>query len=69
MAALKNYRCLRCGHTECEVGQDYAMNWPGTRFTTVTCARCRCTEFFAAKPEELPSLFNLMNESPRPDIR
>ena len=69
MAVLNNYRCLRCGHTECEVGQDYAMNWPGTRFATVTCARCRCTEFFAAKADELPSLFNLMKESSRPDTR
>jgi predicted nucleic-acid-binding Zn-ribbon protein len=69
MPPLKNYQCPRCGHTECEVGQDYAMNWPGTRYTTVTCARCRCTEFFAAKPDELPALFSLMKEAPRPDVR
>ena len=69
MATLDNYRCLRCGHTACEVGQDYALNWQGTRFATVTCERCRWTEFFAAKPDDLPALFRQMGESARPDGR
>jgi hypothetical protein len=64
MTALTNYRCLQC-----EVGQDYAMNWEGTRFTTVTCTQCRSTEFFAAKRDELPTLFRLINESARSDDR
>jgi predicted nucleic-acid-binding Zn-ribbon protein len=60
MTTLEHYRCLRCGHTGCEIGRDFGLDWAGTRFATVTCTRCRHTEFFAAKPDELPALFDII---------
>jgi predicted nucleic-acid-binding Zn-ribbon protein len=62
MITPQNYRCVRCGHTACEINYDYAMNSAGTHFVTMTCARCRHTEFFAARTDELPSLLRLINE-------
>lgn len=67
MLPLDNYRCLRCGHTQCIVGQDDALDGADTPIARIICARCRSTEFFAAQLDELPALFRLINETARPD--
>lgn len=68
MSALRQYRCLRCDHTECSLGQDSANNWDGTRYTTVTCLRCRHTEFFAAEPDEIPVIFRNISQPGLPAV-
>jgi predicted nucleic-acid-binding Zn-ribbon protein len=62
-----NYRCLRCHHTQCSIGELHAAGgtWSkifdieGRKFTTVTCERCRHTEFFQADRNTLASIFDL----------
>ncbi len=67
MSAIRNYRCLRCQHTECDVGEVRAAGgfWSkvfdveGRKFTTVTCERCKLTEFYKADRSILGNLFDL----------
>ena len=65
--ALKSYRCPRCTNTDYEVGELRAAGgfWSkifdvqGSRFTTVTCTRCRRTELFKADTSLLGNIFDL----------
>lgn len=67
MSDLKNYRCSRCQHTACEAGEIYAAGGMWQRMldmelahlSTVTCKRCRHTEFFKADKDSLSSIFDL----------
>ena len=67
MAEGMNYKCIRCGHGECEIGSIYAAGgiWSkvfdveGRKFSTVTCARCKHTEFFRADRNALANIFDL----------
>ena len=62
-----NYRCPKCGHNQCEVGEIRAAGgfWSkifdveGQRFTNVVCTRCRYTEFFKADSSMLGNIFDL----------
>jgi hypothetical protein len=64
--AIHNYRCYRCGNTECVVGEIYAAGgfWSkvfdveGRHLSTVTCSRCKLTEFYQAKKSQLSNLFD-----------
>lgn len=67
MAELSNYKCLRCDYDRCDVGLIYAAGgfWSkifdveGRKFTTVTCERCKHTEFFKADKHTLENIFDL----------
>lgn len=62
-----HYHCFRCGHLDCELGTIHAAGgfWSkvfdveGRKFTTVTCTRCRHTEFFKADRKALANIFDL----------
>lgn len=62
-----SYTCPKCSATECETGQLHAAGgfWSkifdvqSRRFTTVTCARCRCTEIYKADTSMLGNIFDL----------
>jgi predicted nucleic-acid-binding Zn-ribbon protein len=67
MSNPTNYQCIRCKHGQCEVGQIYAAGgiWSkifdveGRKFSTVTCERCKHTEFFKAEMNTLHNIFDL----------
>ena len=65
-AGLK-YTCPKCSSTQCDVGEMRAAGgfWSkifdvqGSRFTAVTCHRCKYTEFFKAPTNMLGNIFDL----------
>ena len=72
MTNLRNYKCQRCGHNECEVGEIHAtiprpragiwtktVPFQGSHFSTVTCNRCKRTELFKVDRGSLASIFDL----------
>jgi hypothetical protein len=67
MAGLSNFKCLRCGHTRCEVGEIHVaggifsklFDVEGRKFTSVTCDHCKHTEFFKADRSMLGNIFDL----------
>lgn len=67
MDAPHNYRCPRCGSSQAKVGEMHVAGgfWSkifdveGRKFSTVTCARCRHTEFFEADKSTLANVFDL----------
>ena len=62
-----NYRCPKCGNSQCDTGQMRAAGgfWSkifdvqSRKFTSVTCTSCRYTEFYQAESSKLGSLFDL----------
>jgi len=54
---IENHSCLRCKHTQHEVGKIFAsggllsslMNYENREFTTVTCVKCKHTELYDAE--------------------
>ncbi len=67
MSIIRNYNCIRCKNRTCEVGEIRAAGgfWSkvfdveGRKFTTVSCARCKHTEFFKADQSSLSNIFDL----------
>lgn len=67
MSELTNFKCLRCQGTICEVGEMHVAGgyWSkvfdveGRKFTSVTCTRCKHTEFFKADHGSLGNIFDL----------
>lgn len=61
-----NYRCPKCGSNTCEVSEmrgaggffTKVFDVQSKRFTTVTCSRCRYTEFFKADSSMLGNIFD-----------
>jgi len=61
------YKCPKCNHTQCEVGEirvtggfwSKIFDVQGKRFSSVTCARCKYTEFFRAESSALGNIFDL----------
>ncbi len=68
MSELPRYQCPRCRSSECSVGEIYVAGgfWSkifdveGRHFSTVTCSRCKLTEFFQARKNRLSDLFDFM---------
>lgn len=62
-----NYRCPKCSHTAYATGEMRAAGgfWSkifdvqGARFSSVTCSRCKYTEFFKADSSMLGNIFDL----------
>jgi len=67
---LTGYRCPKCEHDVCEVAEMRAtgglltklFDIQNRRFSTVTCARCRYTEFYAADSSMLGNIFDFFVE-------
>ena len=61
------FTCPKCGHREYEVGQtrvsggaiSAVFDVENRKFSTVTCARCRYTEFYQSERGKLAELFDL----------
>ena len=61
-----DYRCPKCNETRHEIAEMRAtggffsklFNIQTQRYTTVTCERCRYTEFFAADSSKLGNIFD-----------
>ncbi len=66
MTLPTSYTCPKCGHSEHETGEIRAAGgfWSkifdvqGSRFSTVTCSRCRYTEIYKAETSKLGNLFD-----------
>jgi len=62
-----NFTCPKCGAHEYETGEIRAAGgfWSkifdvqGARYSSVTCLRCRYTEFFKADSSVLGNIFDL----------
>ena len=62
-----NYKCPKCGHTQCEIGEIRAAGgfWSkifdvqGQKFSSVACSRFRYTEFYKADTSMLGNIFDL----------
>ncbi|MES2623817.1 MAG: zinc ribbon domain-containing protein [Pseudomonadota bacterium] len=67
MTNFSSYKCLRCNHTECDIGEIHVAGgfWSkifdveGRKFSTVTCERCKHTELFKADKDSLSNIFDL----------
>ena len=67
---VSGFRCYRCDHDVCEVAEarmtggllSKLFDVQNRKFTTVTCARCRVTEFYAADSSLLGNIFDFMVE-------
>ncbi|MEZ5520393.1 MAG: zinc ribbon domain-containing protein [Dokdonella sp.] len=64
---MANFQCAKCGNTSYEVGEMHVaggllgklFDVEGRKFTSVTCTRCRLTEFYKADRSQLSSIFDL----------
>ena len=67
MSDSMRFRCIRCQGDTCRVGEMHVAGgfWSkvfdveGRKFSTVTCARCRHTEFYQADRSQLANIFDL----------
>ncbi len=65
--ASLNYCCPKCSGTSCDVGElrgaggfwSKIFDVQGARFSTVTCTRCKYTEFFKAPTSMIGNIFDL----------
>ncbi|UCC43806.1 MAG: zinc ribbon domain-containing protein [Candidatus Zixiibacteriota bacterium] len=63
---MLSYTCPKCSHNRYEIGEIRAAGgfWSkifdvqGKRFSSVTCTRCRYTEFFKADTSTLGNIFD-----------
>ncbi len=70
MANISNYKCSKCGNTECETDQFAAtgggfskfFDVQNKKFTTVTCTRCKYTELFKASTSALDNIFDFLTD-------
>jgi predicted nucleic-acid-binding Zn-ribbon protein len=61
------YRCTKCGNEQCETAEMRGADgfWSkifdvqGQRYSTVTCTRCKFTEFYKAPTSMLGNIFDL----------
>lgn len=68
MAGTQTFHCLRCQGTHHEVGEARIVGgfWSkvfdiqGRKFTTVTCTRCKHTEFFAEDRSVMSNVFDFL---------
>lgn len=66
MRSSSKYVCPKCGNRQYETGEMRAtggffskiFDVQNRKFTTVTCSRCRYTEFFAASSSKLGNIFD-----------
>jgi predicted nucleic-acid-binding Zn-ribbon protein len=62
-----NYKCPKCLNNNYEIGEirtaggfwSKIFDVQGQKFTAVTCAKCRYTEFFKADSSRLENIFDL----------
>ena len=62
-----NYRCAKCGNTDYEIGEIRVAGgfWSkifevaGSRYSAVTCTKCKYTEFYKAQSSMLGNIFDL----------
>jgi uncharacterized protein len=67
MSDLTQFQCIRCKGDMCNVGEMHVAGgfWSkvfdveGRKFSTVTCSRCRHTEFYQADRSQLANIFDL----------
>ena len=67
MTQIRNYECIRCRNKSYETGEmrvaggfwSKVFDVEGRKFTSVTCTRCKHTEFFQADKNTLGSIFDL----------
>lgn len=67
LGRTSNWRCVKCGHHEAEIGQSRqaggllsaAFDVETLRFTRVTCCRCGYTEFYRKPLSALAELLDL----------
>lgn len=66
VAGPARWRCGKCGHEHCELGEirvsggalSAVFDIEANRFTTVTCARCSHTELYRADRTTLAAVFD-----------
>jgi uncharacterized protein len=66
MADRIAYTCHRCGCNACSLGEaritggfwSKVFDIEGRKFSTITCKRCRHTEFFEADRNTLSNIFD-----------
>ena len=62
-----NFHCPKCSHRRCDVAEmrgaggfwSKIFDVQGQRYTTVTCERCRYTEFYKADTSMMGNIFDL----------
>ncbi|MBZ4683063.1 MAG: uncharacterized protein PWP46_176 [Fusobacteriaceae bacterium] len=67
---MTNYKCPKCGNTGYETdtvamtggGLSKIFDVQNKKFTTVTCTRCKYTEFFKAETSMLENIFDFFTD-------
>lgn len=60
------YVCAKCGNRQCEVGEirttgsflTKIFNIQNKRFTSVTCTRCKYSEFYSVPSSKIGNIFD-----------
>ena len=60
------YTCPKCGTRTCEIGEirtaggfwTKIFNIQNRKFTSVTCTKCRCTEFYNVSSKKMGDVFD-----------
>lgn len=66
MKKLLNYTCLKCSNKDYDIGEMRAtggrwskfFNIQTEKFTSITCKRCKYTEFYKAPTSALSNIFD-----------
>ena len=61
-----NYQCPKCGSSQCEIDEMRAtggafakiFDVQNKKFTTITCANCKYTEFYKTDSSTLGNIFD-----------
>lgn len=65
---MEKYQCPKCGNRDYDVSEISAtgsglskfLDVQSNKFTTVTCANCKYTEFYKAESSALSNIFDLV---------
>ena len=65
-----NFKCAKCGHDRCDVGEFRAtggfltklFDVQSKKFTTVTCGQCKYTEIYRADSSMLGNIFDFFTD-------
>ena len=68
--SIPGFKCAKCEHDVCEVGEirttggvlSKLFDIQNRKFSSVTCVRCRFTEFYAADSSTLGNIFDFVVE-------
>jgi predicted nucleic-acid-binding Zn-ribbon protein len=68
MDQMIRYKCPKCGHSQCEIGEIWAagtifvkiLGFENKRFTHVSCSMCHYTEIYRIPKKRIGEVINFV---------